>query len=124
MLCGAFIDPFCASQATKMKTTIHKVTNNLILFLEEVSYAAHQGMIDLIKNILTLKKNLLILWHAEFSASTAPVFSVTLSFRIDFNMLIWCSSNISDYIQCWKQLCCLIFLWNPWYFQDSLTNRQ
>ncbi len=53
MLCGAFIDPFCASQATKIKTTIQKVTNShykLILFLEEVSYAAHQGMIDLIKN--------------------------------------------------------------------------
>ncbi len=50
MLCGAFIDPICASRATKMKTTIHKVTNNLILFLEEVSYAAHQGRIYLIKN--------------------------------------------------------------------------
>ncbi len=38
-----------------------------------------------------------------------PVFSVTWSFRNHFNMMIWCSRNIS--YQCWKRLCCLIFLW-------------
>ncbi len=26
------------------------------------------------------------------------------------NMLIYCSRNVSDYYQCWKQLCCTIFL--------------
>ncbi len=58
MLCGAFIDPFCASQATKIKTTIQKVTNShykLILFLEEVSYAAQW---NIGWNIRTLKKKL------------------------------------------------------------------
>jgi len=43
-----------------------------------------------------------------------PVFSVTWSFRNHCNMLICCSRNISYYYQCWKQLCCLIFLWKPW----------
>ncbi len=37
-------------------------------------------------------------------------------FRNHSNMLIWCSWNISDYYyQWWKQLCCFIFLWKPWY---------
>ncbi len=42
-----------------------------------------------------------------------PVFSVTWSFRNHSNMLICCSRNISDYYQCWKQLCCFIFWWKP-----------
>ncbi len=29
-------------------------------------------------------------------------------------MLICCSRNISDYYQCWKQLCCWIFLLKLW----------
>ncbi len=39
--------------------------------------------------------------------------------------LIWCLSNISYYYQCWKQLCCLMFLWKPLclFFQDSLINK-
>ncbi len=36
-------------------------------------------------------------------------------FRNHNNMLICCSTNISDYYQCWKQFCCTIFLWKPWY---------
>ncbi len=36
-------------------------------------------------------------------------------FRNHSNMLICCSRNISDYYQCWKQLCCTIFLCKPWY---------
>ncbi len=34
-------------------------------------------------------------------------------FRNHSNMLIFFSRNISDYYQCWKQLCCTIFLWKP-----------
>ncbi len=37
-----------------------------------------------------------------FSVITS-VFSVTWSFRNHSNMLIYCSRNISDYYQCWKQ---------------------
>ncbi len=36
-------------------------------------------------------------------------------FRNHNNMLICCSRNISDYYQCWKQLCCTIFLWKLWW---------
>ncbi len=36
-------------------------------------------------------------------------------FRNHYNMLIYCSRNMSDYYQCWKQLCCFIFLWKLWY---------
>ncbi len=49
----------------------------------------------------------------EFSAAITPVISVTWSFRNHYNILICCLRNISYYYQCWKQLCCLIFLWNP-----------
>ncbi len=35
-------------------------------------------------------------------------------FRNHSNILIYCSRNISDYYQCWKQLCCTIFCGN-WY---------
>ncbi len=37
-------------------------------------------------------------------------------------MLIWCLRHISYYYQCWKQLCCLIFLIHS--FKDSLMNRK
>ncbi len=36
-------------------------------------------------------------------------------FRNHNNMLICCSRNIYDYYQCWKQLCCTIFLCKLWY---------
>ncbi len=39
-----------------------------------------------------------------------PVFSDTWSFINHSNTLIWCSRNFSCYYECWKQLCCLIFL--------------
>ncbi len=45
-----------------------------------------------------------------FSFITA-VFSVTWSFRNHLNMPICCSRTIYYYYQCWKLLCCLIFLW-------------
>ncbi len=52
----------------------------------------------------------------EFSASLLqPHYSVTWSFRNYSNMLICCSINISDSYQCWKQLCCFIFLWKVGY---------
>ncbi len=52
---------------------------------------------------------------AEFSAAITPVISVTWSFRNHSNMLICHSRNISHYYQCWKKLCCLIFLWKQLY---------
>jgi len=45
-----------------------------------------------------------------------PKSSGTWSFRYHSNMLICCSRNIFIENVCWKQLCCLIFLWKPWYF--------
>ncbi len=47
-------------------------------------------------------------------------------FRNHNNMLICCSRNIYDYYQCWKQLCCTIFLWKLMHFifQDSQMNRK
>ncbi len=51
-----------------------------------------------------------------------PVFSVTWSFRNHSNMLICCSRHNSSY-QYWKQLCCKILLWKPWYI-FSLMNRK
>ncbi len=52
-----------------------------------------------------------------------PVIGVISHFRNHSNMLI--SRNIDYYYQCWKQLCCFIFLWKSWYiFQVSLINVQ
>ncbi len=31
------------------------------------------------------------------------------------NPWICCSRNVSDYYQCWKQLCLFIFLWKRWH---------
>ncbi len=42
---------------------------------------------------------------------TTPV-SVKWSFRNHYNMMI----SFSYYYQCWKRLCCFIFLWKPWYY--------
>jgi len=39
--------------------------------------------------------------EAEFSVSHDPS---------EIIILIWCSRNISDYYQWWKELCCFIFL--------------
>ncbi len=54
--------------------------------------------------------------------------SLTWSFRNNYNMLICCSRNVSDYYwkYSWKQLCRFIFLWKLWYifFQDSMMNRK
>jgi len=38
---------------------------------------------------------------AVFSAS---LLQSPVSFRNHSNMMIWCSKNIYDYYQCWKQL--------------------
>ncbi len=35
------------------------------------------------------------------------------------NMLICSSRNISDYYQCWTQMCCFIFLWIFWWTESS-----
>ncbi len=43
-------------------------------------------------------------------------------FRNHSNILICCSRNISDYYQCWKQLCCFIFLWKLRYIFSQKTS--
>ncbi len=62
----------------------------------------------------------LFLWSKLIFSIITPVFSVTRSSEIILNMLIYCLRNISDYYQCWKQLCSFIFVWK--LFQDSLMN--
>ncbi len=110
------------------------------MFIKEVS-SAHQGCIYLIKNtiktvilwnIITMynkcflceyivKCNLFLWCKAEFSSLQCHMI-----FRNHSNMLICCSKNISLYYQCWKQLCCFVFLWKMIYFifQHSLMNRK
>jgi len=38
-------------------------------------------------------------------------------------ILIYSSSFLSNY-QCWKQLCCLTYLWKLILFSDSLMSRK
>ncbi len=54
-------------------------------------------------------------WQSWIFSSHYCVISVTCYFRNHSNTLIWCLSNISYYYECWKQLCCFICLWKPWY---------
>ncbi len=90
-------------------------------------FYAHRGCIYLIKifcNIVKYVDNLKELFSiviyscdgkAEFSVVITPVFSVTWSFRNYSNMWNWCSRNISDYYQCWKQFTIfveIIIYWN------------
>ncbi len=50
-------------------------------------------------------------------------FSSHMIFRNHNNMLICCSRNISDYYQCWKQLCCFVVFVVYFIFLDSLMNK-
>ncbi len=50
------------------------------------------------------------------------VFTVTWSFRNHSNMLIGCSRNISYYYQCWKQLDCLIFSDEEFWWTKTFKN--
>ncbi len=60
-----------------------------------------------------LKCNL-FLWSKLYFQHHYSSLQCHMIFRNHSNMLICCSRNISDYYQCWKQLCCPIFLWKPW----------
>ncbi len=57
----------------------------------------------------------LFLWSKLYFQHHYSSLQCHMIFRNHNNMLICCSRNISDYYQCWKQLCCTIFLWKPWY---------
>jgi len=63
---------------------------------------------NIIKITLLLICNLLS--QSWIFSIITPVFSVPWSFRNNFNILICFATNIYDYHQCWKQLCCLVFL--------------
>ncbi len=52
-------------------------------------------------------------WNLDFQHHYCSL-QCHMIFRNYSNILICCSRNISDYNQCWKQLCCTIFLWKPW----------
>jgi len=48
--------------------------------------------------------------------------SVTWSFRNNYNLMICCSRNICDYYhQCWKQLCCFIYVCALLFSKDALN---
>ncbi len=57
----------------------------------------------------------LYLWSNLYFQHHYSSLQCHMIFRNHYNMLICCSRNISDYYQCWKQLCCTIFLWKPSY---------
>ncbi len=55
-----------------------------------------------------LKCNL-FLWSKLYFQHHYSSLQCHMIFRNHNNMLICCSRNISDYYQCWKQLCCWIW---------------
>ncbi len=57
----------------------------------------------------------LFLWSKLYFQHHYSSLQCHMIFRNHNNMLICCSRNISDYYQCWKQLCCTIFLWKRWW---------
>ncbi len=56
----------------------------------------------------------LFLWSKLYFQHHYCSLQCHMIFRNHNNMLICCSRNISDYYQCWKQLCCTIFLLKLW----------
>ncbi len=61
--------------------------------------------------LIYFKWNVFLGWQSLYFS-----YSVTWSFSNHYNVLIWCSRNISYYYQCWKELLCLIFLWKLYIF--------
>ncbi len=101
--------------------------NNKSLGLLRVS-SAQQGSIHLIQNtvktfkyychlkqLFSMLKCNLFLWSKLYFQHHYSSLQCHMIFRNHNNMLICCSRNISDYYQCWKQLCCTIFLWKQKY---------
>ncbi len=105
--------------------------NIFFMFLEVAS--AHQGCIYLIKNTFKMiivwniiansngcflckyiVKCNLFLWLKLYFQHHYSSLQCHMIFRNHSNMLIFCSRNISVDYQCWKQLCCTIFLWKLW----------
>jgi len=73
-------------------------------------------------NIITISNNCFLIEHVIYSCDEQLYFQHHYSslqchmiFRNHYNILIYCSRNISDDYQCWKQLCCFIFLYKPWH---------
>ncbi len=73
------------------------------------------------QNIVTYCSQIVIysVWQSWIFICHYSSFSVTWSFRNHSNMMIGCSRNSSHY-QCWKQLCCLMFLWKHDVFYQFL----
>ncbi len=95
--------------------------------LKEV-FSAYQGCIHLIKNTVESVKHyynlkqLFSIWTVIYFCDTQLYFQHHYSslqchmiFRNHNNMLIYCSRHISDYYQCWKQLCCTIFYFSGFF---------
>ncbi len=60
------------------------------------------------------------MYSCEFLAAITSVFSDTS----EINLICWFGAKKNRIIQCWKQLCCEIFLWKLRYiFLDSLIKN-
>ncbi len=101
-----------------------------LMVLKEV-FSAHRGCIYWIKNtvkmcdIITIYNNCflceyllkcnLFLWSKLYFQHHYSSLQCHMIFRNHYNILIYCSRNISDYYQ-WKKLfCCFIILRKVWY---------
>ncbi len=119
---------FCLCLINELQHTLlfkSLVSVIFLLFLKEVS-SAHKVCINLIKNTAKLWNNYnfkkcflceymlkcnLFLWLKLYFQHHYSSLQCHMIFRNHSNILICCSRNISDYYQCWKQLCCFIYLW-------------
>ncbi len=92
-------------------------------------FFVHQGCIYLIKNTVQFLYKCEILLQFKMTFLYKYILKCNIFLRSKWNfqhhdsirqchmilqksMLICWSRNISNYYQCWKQLCCFIFLWN------------
>ncbi len=60
-------------------------------------------LFEYIRNVIYFCESKLYFQHHYSSLQCHMIF------RNHSNMLIYCSRNISDYYQCWKQFCCFTF---------------
>ncbi len=95
-------------------------------------YSAFRWCIHLNFEKLTLKTGFVVqghicnvfLWSKLYFQHHYSSLQCHMIFRNHNNILICCSGNISDYYQCWKQLCCtILFLWKLWYIYFFRIHR-
>ncbi len=92
------------------------ICDSLLVFKMSQTISTNTHYCNIVKYYYNLKYlfSMWIYWSKLYFQHHYSSLQCHMIFRNHSNMLICCSRNISDYYQCWKQLCCTVFLCKPW----------